>query len=178
MRHTKPWQGKSFKPYERKQRLEEERQGEFPLSDINTICKDTPVKIWGTVSIREVNQQNRLESLEIDLCMYGSLIFKVTPSQWEKNRLLNNWHWRKKKTNLSSNLYNKWGKLTSASHLPIPQGDLAAKQKIDILWSGVGMGLSGSTRHDPEGYNYMASTPSTWKIFPQQFNWEKKSPMS
>lgn len=75
--------------------------GKFPLSGIKTICKDTAVKKWGTGSIREVNQQNRPESLEMDLCMYGSLLFKVTPSQW----VLNNWHWGEKK--LSSNLYNK-----------------------------------------------------------------------
>ena len=62
-------------------------------------------KKGGTVSIREVNQQNRLESLEMDLCMYGSLIFKVTPSQWVLNNCLITGTGGKKK--LSSNLYNK-----------------------------------------------------------------------
>lgn len=79
--------------------------GGFPLSDVKTICKDAAVKKWGTVSIREVNQQSRLESLEMDLCMYGSLIFKVIPSQWMLNNCLIT------DTGgggeLSSNLYNK-----------------------------------------------------------------------
>ena len=64
-------------------------------------------KKWGTVSIREVNQQNRLESLEMDLRMYGSLIFKVTPSQWVLNNCLITGTGGKKKNSAQTYIINE-----------------------------------------------------------------------